>query len=238
MGVYFNGVKQGGVYRNGVKMNAYRNGVKVFGGESSQEDFEGFGMVVNSGADSQFILPLRYGSGAAHHELAIDWGDGEVQVVTGGAGITAQYRGLTHSYPAANRDYDIKMVGSTYLGRAEDVSYFGFGFHYTSTGYNVASNKAKVVGLFGSPEYLISPAMSSKSYCYYGMFYGCSGLKELPVDLLPATAMVDECYKSMFWGCTGLKELPAGLLPATTLARSCYKNMFYGCNGMTEMTEG
>jgi hypothetical protein len=233
MGVYRNGVKQGMPYRNGVKMNAYLNGVKMF--DSGPPPF--FGMVVNSGSDSQFILPLKYGEGTAHHDLTIDWGDGTVQETTGTAGITAQYQGLTHAFPAANTDYEIKITGATYISARENNSYFGLGFYNNTatTGYNVAANKAKLKSLLGSPDFLISKSMSSKVYCYYHMFYGCTGLTELPATLLPATALVTYCYYHMFEGCTGLTSIPATLLPATTVASYCYGSMFYGCTGLTEL---
>jgi hypothetical protein len=228
MGLYANGVGHG-VYRGGVRMGAYRGGVLVLGGVGVDEPddpdepevFEGFGMVVNSGGDSKFILPLRYGSGTAVHNLQIDWGDGVVDVVTGAAGITAQYQGLTHSFPEANTEYSIKITGSTYLVTAEGISCFGLGFYSGTSGYNALANKMKVKALFGSPEYLLRLSMSSKNYCYRDMFNGCTGLTGLPAGLLPATTLANYCYTYMFTGCTGLTTLPAGLLPATTLAGYC-----------------
>jgi hypothetical protein len=197
------------------------------------EPFEGLGMVVNSGEDSQFILPLRYGGGTAHHELTIDWGDGEIQETTGTAGITDPLQGLTHTYPAANKNFVIKITGTTYLETADNNSYFGLGFFYTTGGYNVIANKSKVRSLFGSPDFLFNASMPSRGFCYAYMFYGCTGITELPATLLPATTMASNCYQSMFYGCTGLTELPATLLPATTMGYGCYTGMFYGCTGLT-----
>jgi hypothetical protein len=212
-------------------MNAYRNGVKMF----NDGPFEGFGIVVNSGSDSQFILPLKYGSGTARHELVINWGDGNVQTITGTAGITAQYQGLPHAYSAANRNYTIKITGTTYLTTAENDSYFGLGFYSGSNGYNAVANKAKIKKLLGTPDALMSASIPSKTYCYYNMFYACTGLTGIPATLLPATTLATYCYRGMFYGCTGITEIPATLLPATTLASSCYYNMFYGCTGLTEI---
>jgi hypothetical protein len=196
-----------------------------------------FGMVVNSGSDSKFILPLKYGNGTAHHELTIWWGDGTAQKTTGNAGMTGTYQGLTHDYPNANTNYPIKITGTTYTEIREGTyySYFGIGFYNASSGYNVSTNKVKVKALLGSPDFLISPNMISKDNCYRYMFYGCTGLTEIPADLLPATTLASSCYSTMFYGCTGLKEIPADLLPATTLASYCYSDMFYGCTGLTEI---
>jgi hypothetical protein len=235
MGVYRNGVKMGQPYRNGVKMNAYRNGMKMFSSGPPPPPLEGFGMVVNSGSDSKFILPLKYGSGTAHHQLTIDWGDGNVQVTTGTAGITAQYQGLTHSYPAANMVYTIKITGTTYLITAETSSLFGLGFYSNTTGYNVSTNKAKVKKLLGSPEAIVSANMASRNSCYYNMFANCTGLTEIPANLLPATTLENYCYSNMFYGCSGLTTLPDTLLPATTLENYCYSYMFSGCTKLTTL---
>ena len=45
------------------------------------------------------------------------------------------------------------------------------------------------------------------------------------------TPIVKYCYYSMFYGCTGLTSAPE--LPATTLANYCYNNMFNGCTGIS-----
>jgi hypothetical protein len=193
------------------------------------------GMRVNSGSNSQFILPLKYGNGKAQHDLMIDWGDGVIQETAGTAGITAQYQGLTHSYPAANTDYEIKIAGTTYLTTAENSSYFGLGFYGNTTGYNAATNKSKVKSLLGSPDFLLNASMPSRNYRYQYMFQNCAGLTELPATLLPSAVLEDNCYASMFSGCAGLTELPATLLPAKELENFCYASMFSGCAYLTEL---
>lgn len=76
---------------------------------------------------------------------------------------------------------------------------------------------------------LILPVMTLKSYCYAGMFSGCTSLKTAPE--LPATTLEINCYGGMFAGCTSLTRAPK--LPATTLEDSCYYNMFGGCTSLT-----
>ena len=71
------------------------------------------------------------------------------------------------------------------------------------------------------------PTMAS--YCYMGMFYGCTSLTTAPK--LPATTLANYCYDEMFCGCTALTTTPE--LPATTLANNCYLSMFYGCTALT-----
>jgi hypothetical protein len=233
MGLYKNGVKLGQPYKNGVKMNAYRNGVKMFN-DGPPPPFEGFGMVVNSGSDSKFILPLRYGSGTARHDLTITWGDGTVQTTTGTAEITEPYEGLTHSYPVANKNYTIRIIGTTYLTTPENNSYFGLGF-YDGFGYNAAENKVKIKALLGSLDSLIALSMPSKEYCYSLMFYNCTNLMKIPATLLPATTLATGCYNQMFSGCIGLTEAPEGLLPATKMEASCYGSMFYNCTNLMKI---
>ena len=71
------------------------------------------------------------------------------------------------------------------------------------------------------------------SYCYYGIFRGCTGLTNAPE--LPATTLATACYRNLFNGCTGLTSAPE--LPATTLANRCYYSMFNGCTGLTSAPE-
>ena len=71
------------------------------------------------------------------------------------------------------------------------------------------------------------------NYCYYSMFYSCTGLTSAPE--LPATTLAGNCYRSMFEGCTGLTSAPE--LPATTLSPNCYRYMFAGCTGLISAPE-
>jgi hypothetical protein len=193
-----------------------------------------FSLTINSGSDSKFILPLKYGSGKAHHDLTIDWGDGNIQTVTGTADITTQYQGLTHNYNSATTQYTIKLTGTTYLETVENGSYYGLGFYSIATGYNVAANKVKVIAASGSPDNLLSASMTNKNYCYQCMFYGCTSLTMAPA--LPATTLASGCYNYMFYGCTSLATGPS-ILPVTTLATECYRSMFQSCTKLTTAPE-
>ena len=97
-----------------------------------------------------------------------------------------------------------------------------FAFYRLFEGLPIASAK----------ELILSETKLSK-YCYDGMFYGCTGLKDSPA--LSAEELADGCYSSMFRGCTGLKEAPA--LPAKTLAKGCYSSMFRACTGLEDAPE-
>ena len=78
-----------------------------------------------------------------------------------------------------------------------------------------------------------SPGSIIATYCYYGMFYGCTALVQAPE--LPATTLDTYCYADMFYGCTSLAQAPE--LPATTLTRYCYIDMFYGCTALVQAPE-
>ena len=80
---------------------------------------------------------------------------------------------------------------------------------------------------------LILPATTLSTYCYYGMFAGCTALTTAPE--LPATTLTYNCYNSMFHGCTALTTAPE--LHATTLTDNCYTAMFCYCTSLTTAPE-
>jgi len=86
-----------------------------------------------------------------------------------------------------------------------------------------------------SAENLVLPATTLSSWCYMGMFDGCTNLTTAPKSL-PATTLTENCYCGMFQGCTSLTTAPS-TLPATTLARNCYGGMFQGCTSLTTAPE-
>lgn len=73
------------------------------------------------------------------------------------------------------------------------------------------------------------PATSLSETCYFGMFYGCTGIISAQ-SVLPAKTVYKGSYNQMFYGCTALVNPPA--LPADKLAISCYNQMFYGCTSL------
>ena len=81
-----------------------------------------------------------------------------------------------------------------------------------------------------APEF---PATTLTPYCYYYMFYNCTNLTNAPE--LSSTTLANSCYYSMFGKCTSLTTAPE--LPATTLTPNCYESMFYGCTSLTTAPE-
>ena len=73
------------------------------------------------------------------------------------------------------------------------------------------------------------------TYCFCNLFYNSASnncLKSAPK--LPATTLTTYCYYQMFYYCTGLTKSP--ILPAATLLNYCYYRMFYGDTSLTEIT--
>ena len=84
-----------------------------------------------------------------------------------------------------------------------------------------------------SAEHLILPAITLTSWCYTGMFAGCTSLTTAPI--LYATNLADYCYSNMFQDCASLTKAPE--LPATTLESYCYGDMFDGCTSLSTAPE-
>ena len=149
------------------------------------------------------------------------------------------------------------MWKSTSLQPTKDnvgINYDGIGIFLSTGRFNVEgnamslyyggnfANKTSLNGKDGSFAYLFSgctglisaenlvlPATTLSDWCYYSMFYECSGLTTPPA--LPATTLSEWCYSWMFDGCTSLAFAPT--LPATTLASHCYSTMFHRCASLT-----
>ena len=79
-----------------------------------------------------------------------------------------------------------------------------------------------------SAENLILQADTLSSWCYTGMFSGCTMLERTPE--LPASNLASDCYEDMFRSCTSLVECPE--LLSTNLADNCYMGMFWGCTSL------
>src|SRR5574344_414558 len=67
------------------------------------------------------------------------------------------------------------------------------------------------------------------TYCYQGMFSGCTSLTSAPI--LSAATLATYCYNYMFASCTSISSAPA--LPALALAANCYQQMFQLCTNLS-----
>lgn len=76
-------------------------------------------------------------------------------------------------------------------------------------------------------------SLAEYPYAFYKLFYGCSNIKSVSDNFLPAMALSNYCYGNMFHSCTGLTKSPN--LPAQTLVSSCYYNMYYGCSSLSKI---
>jgi hypothetical protein len=121
-----------------------------------------------AGDAGTFLLPIKPG---AINDLAIDWGDGSSETLEA---PLADDNGLAHVYASRADPYTITLTGTTHLAGpyTEDVvvdsalvtrgnyGALGFGFIALPTsvgvsGCNVAENRAKIVGVGGSPFRLL-----------------------------------------------------------------------------------
>lgn len=80
---------------------------------------------------------------------------------------------------------------------------------------------------------LLLPATTLSQDCYSGMFAGCSGMSDTPVEL-PALTLAKGRYSNMFEGCDMIPDAPH--LPATELVDRCYASMFSGCGTIEQVT--
>lgn len=70
---------------------------------------------------------------------------------------------------------------------------------------------------------IVLPATTLTAYCYYAMFFGCTGLTRAPV--LPAPTLTDHCYHAMFSGCSSLAYIKC--LATDINATSCTTDWVY-----------
>lgn len=150
------------------------------------------------------------------------------------SGDTVYLRGILGSSGIDDDDWytnltvggDVKLSGNInaiWDYTAQDLG-SGFTLPYQCGQYLFAS----CTGITDVTE-LLMPADTLSKNCYYGMFYGCSGIEEAPS--LPATTLAESCYGGMFSACSSLATCP--VLSATTLANGCYGSMFAGCTSLT-----
>ena len=96
---------------------------------------------------------------------------------------------------------------------------FTFSFLFTSA-----------TDLVNHPEKSLElPATTLTNGCYYGMFFGCSGLTRAPA--LPATTLAKYCYAGLFYFCTGISRAPE--IPATAIPNEACAWMYWGCTSLT-----
>ena len=118
----------------------------------------------------------------------------------------------------------IFLIGDNANGWSQNVQTFS---HFNITG-NV-SISGNVMSLLDNGTGAISSIPND--YCFYGLFYGSTGITSVSENFLPATGLTEDCYDNMFLNCSSLTVAPD--LPATTLAEYCYFGMFADCTSLT-----
>lgn len=148
-----------------------------------------------------------------------------------------------------NESYSVNFPGSSYMASKIDCSspcyvYGNFMSLVNSEGFGILKELLGLavfsdlfsgnVNIYNHPEKnILLPATKLSSYCYSGMFRGCTGLTRAP--RLPSMIMAEGCYGSMFEGCSSLQEPPE--LNSHELASGCYQQMFSRCSSLTTAPE-
>ena len=187
----------------------YTYGIKysVNGGDKSVMDQATYTINVNAGDEVQF-----YGNGTNITDYGYINEDQNIdKTVIGG---TAKMKVFGNIMSLLNEE---NFATNTELPNPSQSSYFWKLF-------NENTNLTDASGL-------LLPSTTLATYCYGGLFYGCTSLTAGPE--LPATQMAKDCYSDMFNGCTSLTKAPK--LPATTLAEKCYFRMFRSCTSLTSV---
>lgn len=127
------------------------------------------------------------------------------------------------SSPAINKNHYI-----SFRGTLTPATYEGVGTFTISKSCDLTGNCNSL--LFGDNA-KTNKSLSGKDYAFYDLFSGCTTIKNVSPNFLPATTLAEGCYYYMFYRCTSLTTAPD--LPATTLARQCYYQMFSGCLSLT-----
>ena len=177
-------------------------------------------------------------------------------------GDKVSFRGTNAAYASDTQNSSISCYKDCYiygnimsLIKKEDFeNVTKFTEDYTFNG--LFKNNDKIKNHTDATKYLVLPATKMTAYCYYGMFFNCTGLTTTPVINVDCDGKMS-CMNGMFYGCTGLTtvaegskisgnmgiyscqdmftgcaklaSVPSDLLPATSLAVECYSYMFQNC---------
>lgn len=85
--------------------------------------------------------------------------------------------------------------------------------------------------LGGNLRSLLGGSSTLSNYQFANLFRNDTNLIQVSSGLLPFTTLKTQCYYGMFYGCSNLKNAPN--LPATTLVSQCYSYIYYGCCNLT-----
>lgn len=181
----------------------FMNAVNCRGIENATKTDTDFSITVNSGSDSQFILPTsgRLNNTNNSYNWIVDWGDGTISEHSGTGTTTT---GITHIYPSADTNYRIKIKPIN-PGELGWLRAFGF-TDSTTTGSNLQENKNKIIEVDGLlTEQMIRTKNTDNYVCAY-MFRDCTKLTmgqqfNLPQEIISVGSHF--CY-SMFYGNSSL----------------------------------
>ncbi|GHU15123.1 hypothetical protein FACS1894163_00790 [Spirochaetia bacterium] len=180
-------------------------------------------ILVINGSSGSFTIPTN---NTWAYDWTIDWGDGNIDTVTGTGAADA---GISHTY-TSNPQYTIEITANSNTGHA------AFGFGSGSGGANATANKQRLLKALGhiNENTSVTDFPNAWSNC----FNNCTNLNEVSPNLLPAVPNgTSSIFYGMFEGCAGLSSLPAGFqLPAVSNGTSfIFSRMFSGCTNLSSL---
>ncbi|GHV42652.1 hypothetical protein FACS189490_12060 [Clostridia bacterium] len=172
-----------------------------------EEPADIFQMIVNSGYDGTFILPLGYTSVGGACDLSIDWGDETEEVLTQ---LPDSGVGVPHTFPEVNTYYTIGISGDVTASVFDGdfystVSMLNFGSEGSGYAYASEANRAKLTGINGSLQNIRNTQDTDQfqSSEFNNMFAACVNLKyySRTIDDLMTQYPDNGAFSGMFYGC-------------------------------------
>ena len=174
-----------------------------------------------AGATVTFTTPGLSSLSVEYSTDGITWTNYSEPITLSDSGNKVSFRGTNATYANLNIGSHFSCSKDCYIyGNIMSlINKDNFATNTTLTAdytfYNLFENDSNLYNHPSKP--LMLPATTLTSYCYYGMFSGCSNLTAAPA--LPATNLANYCYSDMFVDCSSLTTAP--VLPATDLAEFC-----------------
>lgn len=76
-----------------------------------------------------------------------------------------------------------------------------------------------------------------KNKTFGGMFYGCTNITNIPVNIFSEVTFTENSCDGMFYGCTNITNIPENLFGTLNLPKLCCRSMFNGCTSITNIPE-
>lgn len=219
-----------GISCDTVEPNTTTNGT----GAKTPEECGLFSFVINSGSDRLFALQLADWAAltGAVVNYKVDWGDG-----TPITDFITDPSSITHTYPAANTDYTVRVSGQLYGNFTSSSATQAVNL---LTLHNTAEDDAptpcdgcgKLKSILTDYTYLFPLARNitfvtsanGRNYFMAYAFYGNRNLTSMPSDFLSKVTTIGTYFLYNTFSKTGFTQLPDGFLSWITTASTGFLN--------------